>query len=360
MIPHVMFGRGILSLSLLAFTVLQFTWHAAYRQCLCLPGLAQRVLILGTGPLAKQIGSLLPQASEDYVLAGYVNCVMEQVSVPACNIVENGSGLLDTVRKSKANKIVVSLSERRGAFPLKDVLCCKLSGVQVVDAPSFYEEVTGKLLIENITPSWFIFSDGFKVTPLRRTGKRGLDIVLALIGLALSFPLFPVIALLIAVDSRGPVFFRQVRVGEKERPFVLFKFRTMRADAEKGSGAVWAQKNDPRITRMGKLLRKTRLDELPQLYNVLIGDMSFVGPRPERPEFVEQLTKIIPYYSERHFVKPGITGWAQIKYAYGSSVEDAIEKLRYDLYYIKNLGLFLDMLIILETVKVVLFGRGAR
>jgi sugar transferase (PEP-CTERM system associated) len=235
-----------------------------------------------------------------------------------------------------------------------------MSGIEVIDAPSFYEELTGKLLIENITPSSFFFSDGFRITHLKRLSKRIFDILCSLAGLLVSVSFFPFIAALIKLNSRGPVFFRQKRVGELEKEFTLYKFRTMREDAEKTTGAVWAEKDDPRITSIGRFLRKMRLDELPQFYNVLRGDMSFIGPRPERPEFVKRLKEIIPYYPERHFVKPGLTGWAQIRYPYGASTEDAVEKLRYDLYYIKHLSLFLDMLIMLETVKVMLFGRGAR
>ena len=266
----------------------------------------------------------------------------------------------DIINKEKADKIVVSLSERRGVFPVKDVLNCKFNGVDVVDAPSFYEEMTGKLLIEEITPSWFIFSDGFRITPLKRNIKRVSDIFFSSIGLVFSLPLLPFIALAIKINSPGPIFFKQLRVGEREKPFTLYKFRTMHPDAEKVSGAVWAKKEDPRITSVGKFLRKIRLDEFPQFYNVLKGDMSIVGPRPERPEFVEQLKKVIPYYSQRHFVRPGISGWAQIRYPYGSSVSDALEKLRYDLFYVKHMSLFLDVMVIMETIKVVLFGRGAR
>jgi len=243
---------------------------------------------------------------------------------------------------------------------LQDVLNCKLSGVEVVDSPTFYEQLTGKLLIENITPSWFIFSHGFRVTYLFRIYKRAIDIISSMIGLILTLPLFPVLALLIKLESPGPVFFRQVRVGEREKEFVLYKFRSMGQDAESKTGAVWAEKNDPRVTRFGRFLRNSRLDELPQLINVFKGEMSLVGPRPERPEFVAKLKEIIPFFSERHFIKPGLTGWAQVRYSYGSSVEDAIEKLRYDLYYIKNISLAFDFMIAIETVKVVLFGRGSR
>ena len=359
-VPSIMSGRGVLVASLAVFGLLQFMWHAGYNVCIHVPGLARRVIILGTGPLAKQIGGTIALAGHNYVLSGYVDCAGEPVYVPHHYIVGNGAGLVETARRERAHKIVVSLSERRGTFPLSDVLRCKLSGIEVVDAPSFYEQVTGKLLIENITPSWFIFSNGFKITSFKKMYKRACDIALSTAGLIVTLPLFPAVALLIVLESRGPVFFKQVRVGQGERNFVVYKFRTMRNDAESTTGAVWAQPDDPRTTRVGRLLRKSRLDELPQLYNVLKGDMALIGPRPERPEFVERLKKVIPYYPERHSVKPGITGWAQIKYPYGASVEDAIEKLRYDLFYIKHLSLFLDLLVILETVKVVMFGRGSR
>jgi sugar transferase (PEP-CTERM system associated) len=280
--------------------------------------------------------------------------------VPSQNILGKGSDLVTAANREKAHKIVVSLSERRGAFPMMDILLCKFSGIQVIDAPSFYEQMTGKLLIENITPSWFIFSNGFRITTFVRICKRAFDILLAATGIIVAIPLLPLIVVMIMIDSPGPVFFSQLRVGEREREFVLHKFRTMRADAESETGAVWSQQDDPRITMIGRFLRKSRLDEIPQLFNVLKGDMSFIGPRPERPEFVTKLKEVIPYYSERHFVKPGLTGWAQVRYPYGASVEDSAEKLRYDLYYIKNISLFLDLLIVLETAKVVMFGRGGR
>ncbi len=354
--------RGLFILSLALFGFFQFLWHIGYAAMIHSSGLARGVIVLGTGPLAKTIGNLIRSTNHQHVLKGYVNMTGETVQVPAEAIVAHGNdgGLVHTVREKKADKLVVSLSERRGIFPLQDVLNCKFCGVEVVDAPTFYEEITGKLLIENITPSWFIFSNGFKMTATRRFYKRILDVVLSFIGLAMTMPLYPLVALIIKIDSRGPVFLKQLRVGEMEREFTLFKFRTMRQDAEKNIGAVWAQKNDPRVTRVGRLLRKIRVDELPQLYNVLRGEMSFIGPRPERPEFVGELKKVIPYYSERHFVKPGVTGWAQIRYPYGASIEDAVEKLRYDLYYIKNISILLDMLIFFETIKVVLFGRGGR
>ncbi|MEW6109831.1 MAG: TIGR03013 family XrtA/PEP-CTERM system glycosyltransferase [Nitrospirota bacterium] len=360
MIPFIMIGRGFLAWSLAIFLFLQYLWHVGYQFCINLPGFAKRVLIIGTGPLAEKIGNIIISTNHNHILSGYLHFAHEPVYVPATSILENTTSLIETVKREKASKIVISLSERRGTLPLKDILSCKLRGIEVLDAPSFYEQLTGKLLIENITPSCFIFSDGFRITPFKNVIKRIFDILFSSIGVIIALPLIPLIALLIKMDSPGPVFFRQVRLGYREKHFVLYKFRTMRQDAEGKTGAVWAEKNDPRITRVGSFLRKTRLDEIPQLYNVLKGDMSFVGPRPERPEFIEKLKDIIPYYSERHYVKPGITGWAQVKYPYGASVEDAIEKLRYDLFYIKHISFFVDLLIVLETIQVVLFGRGGR
>ncbi|SPP99496.1 Undecaprenyl-phosphate glycosylphosphotransferase [Candidatus Sulfobium mesophilum] len=357
--PSIKMWRGMLAYCLVSFSALQFIWHLFFGLFPRLPAFAKGVLIFGAGASAEKLGELVLSTNHSHILRGYVTCDTETCVVPAAYIPEGGS-LLETARKERAQKIVISLTERRGNLPLKDVLDCKLSGIDVLDAPSFYEQMTGKLLIEEMKPSSLIFSDGFKITSFKMLSKRAIDLALALVGSVVILPFLPILALLVKADSPGPVLFRQTRVGKGEKDFVLYKFRTMRDDAEKGTGAVWAEKEDCRITRVGKFLRKSRLDEVPQIYNVLKGDMSFIGPRPERPEFVEQLKKIIPYYSERHFVKPGITGWAQIKYPYGASTEDAVEKLRYDLYYIKHLSLFLDFLIVLETVKVVLFGRGSR
>lgn len=354
------FGRWILTLSLMVFGCLQLLAHAGYRIYVKLRGLARKILILGVGPLAGHMGAIIPLSDANYILGGYVKCADEAADVPADTILGTTEHLYEMAKREKTDKIVVSISERRGAFPMRDVLACKMAGIEVIDAPSFYESMTGKLLLENITPSWFIFSEGFKVSAWRRIVKRTVDIACALVGIALTLPLLPFIALAIKLDSRGPIFFRQERFGEREKIFNLYKFRTMGVDAEKGTGAVWAQTNDPRVTRVGAFFRKSRIDELPQFINVLRGDMSLVGPRPERPEFIRKLKELIPYYSERHSVKPGVTGWAQVRYPYGASVEDALEKLRYDLYYIKHISLAFDLLIILETIKVVLFRRGGR
>jgi len=357
---HKTYGSDFLVSTIIVFGILQFVCHATYRLYVKFKGFARRVVILGVGTTAENMGALIPESDENYLLSGYVRCSDELSVVPSDWILENSGGIYETVKREKADKIVVSLSERRGVFPLGDVMACKLDGVEVVDAPSFYEHVTGKLFLEGINPSWIIFSNGFTVSRVRKVLKRCMDVLCASVGIILTIPFLPLIALAIKLDSPGPVFYRQERVGEREKHFFLYKFRTMRADAESESGAVWAQKNDARVTRLGAFFRKTRIDELPQFFNILRGEMSMVGPRPERPEFVSRLKEIIHYYSERHFVKPGVTGWAQVRYPYGASVEDAMEKLRFDLYYIKNLSLTFDVMIILETIQVVLFRRGAR
>lgn len=351
---------GLFTSAVIIFGFLQFASHAVYRMFVKFRGFARRVLILGVGRFAGRLGALIPAADENYILSGYLDCSNESPDVPAGAILAGDGGLYETVKREKADTIVVSLAERRGVFPYQEVMACKLDGIDVIDAPSFYEQLTGKLLLEAINPSWIIFSDGFKVSLLKKAAKRAMDLACAVIGLVLTLPFLPFIAALIKLDSPGPVFYRQKRVGERERCFMLYKLRTMRQDAESATGAVWASTNDPRVTRLGAFMRKSRIDELPQFFNILRGDMSMVGPRPERPEFVERLKKSIPYYSERHFVKPGVTGWAQVRYPYGASEEDAMEKLRYDLFYIKNLTLTFDVMIILETIKVVLYRKGAR
>lgn len=324
-------------------------------------GLGKRILIVGGGAQARLVEEYIKLHRRDLTLLGWVSCPARECAPDGDGgsaAVEDKSGLLRLAQNFMADQIVVSLGERRGVFPVDDLLSCKLHGIDVVDAPSFFELATRKLLIENITPSWFIFGQGFKVTWLLRLGKRILDVAASLSGLLVFMPLVPFICLAIKLDSPGPVLFRQTRVGRGDRSFRLMKFRSMYQDAESRTGAVWSQQNDPRITCVGNFLRKTRLDEIPQLFNILWGEMSVVGPRPERPEFINELKKSIPYYSERHYVKPGLTGWAQVCYPYGSSIEDSLEKLRYDLYYIKHMSILFDIYIILKTFKVVFAGNG--
>jgi sugar transferase (PEP-CTERM system associated) len=263
--------------------------------------------------------------------------------------------------ENEVDEIIVAMDDRRRGFPMHEFLECRLAGIEILELPTFLERETGKVWLEALNPSWIIFGDGFRASPLQRLLERSFDIVASLGLLILAAPLMLLTALAIKIEDgrNAPVFYRQRRVGQFNQIFDVLKFRSMGLDSEK-DGAVWALEKDPRVTRVGAFIRKTRIDELPQLINVLRGDMSFVGPRPERPEFVKQLEQSIPYYRERHTVKPGITGWAQLCYPYGSSERDALEKLQYDLYYVKNRGLLFDFAILVQTVEVVLWGKGAR
>ena len=321
----------------------------------------ERLLILGTGPTAQMLARrIVTQMDFAYRLVGFVDDGASRRCVRAHDIVGSVDDIERIVLDWRIDRIVVGISDRRGHLPFTALLHAKLSGVCVEDATTTYERLTGKILIDDLKPSWLIFSDGFRVTRPTRAIKRLLDLAMALAIGIVTAPLMLLTAIAIALDSRGPVLYSQERVGEHGRVFTLHKFRSMRVDAEQAGRPIWAKDHDDRITRVGRFIRKARLDELPQLWNVIRGDMAFVGPRPERPFFVEQLAAEIPFYMERHVVKPGITGWAQVKYHYGSSIEDAMEKLRYDLYYIKHLSVVFDLTIAVDTVKVILFGRGAK
>ncbi len=271
---------------------------------------------------------------------------------------EKYKGLWETAKGLGIKKIIVALKQRRGAFPVDELLQCRVDGIDIMEGTSFYEMLTGKLIVKEINPAWLIFSGGFEKSLMRRVLKRGEDLILSFVLLILFMPVIIITAIIIKIDSKGPVFFSQDRVGMNKKEYSVHKFRSMITDAEKHSGPVWAQDNDDRITRVGRVIRKCRIDEFPQLWNILKGEMSFVGPRPEREHFVKQLEEIIPYYRERFTVKPGLTGWAQVSYGYGASVDDAVEKLNYDLFYIKNMTILMDLMIILRTVKTVLFGKG--
>ena len=318
--------------------------------------LASKVMLLGNGQPGQKIRELIENSRGRYILRAAVPFD----AVMACDSEQNKDHLVRMAAEVGANTLVVSFPERRGVMPVQEILRCRLQGMTVVDAHSFYERATRKLYIENMTPSCIIFSSGFCLSPIRLFVKRAMDIIGSSLGILLLSPLFPLVALAVRLDSPGPVFFRQTRTGLWGKSFRILKFRTMRQDAEKETGAVWATAKDPRITKIGAFLRKTRLDEIPQLINVLIGDMSLIGPRPERPEFISDLEKSIPFYSERHCVKPGVTGWAQVRYPYGASVDDALEKLRYDLYYIKNQSIRLELEIVIRTILVIFTGSGAR
>jgi sugar transferase (PEP-CTERM system associated) len=325
--------------------------------------LPHRVLVLGTGPEARVVEASLAAADPPGLqLVGFyaLEKVQECVVSPR-NIVASAAPLEATVRNLGINEIIVAVREQRGGvLPLRALLDCRLAGVQVTDLARFFERVHGHIPIESLKASWLIYGNGFRQDWLRGVVKRLFDIVVAAGLLILTLPIITVTALVIAMESGLPIIYRQERVGLRGKTFNLLKFRSMRKDAERHGEARWATEGDPRVTAFGRFLRRTRMDELPQLINVLNGEMSFVGPRPERPVFVAMLTEQIPFYAVRQSVKPGITGWAQVRYSYGATVEQSVKKLEYDLYYVKNHSLFLDVLILLETVRVVLHGEGAR
>ena len=350
----------IIGLSLTTFCLIQLSLFYRFPLLYNLSGFCQNTLILGSGPMAESVATIMERDDNLYKFCGFVHQNEDLLSLHNGSETTTYELLHEIVQLNDIKRIVVVLKERRENLPVRALFSCKLRGVDVIDAVTFYEKVTGKLLLEYIHPGWFVFNKGFIVSRIMFIKQRITDIFVSVLVIIISLPLFPLIALAIKLESKGPVFYQQARVGFKEEIFQIIKFRTMREDAEQGIGAMWAQVNDDRTTRVGRFLRKTRLDELPQLFNILKGDMSFVGPRPERPEFVEHLNEKIPFYSRRHAVRPGLTGWAQVMYPYGASDEDALEKLRYDLYYIKNYSLPLVVLIILKTVKVVLFGKGGR
>jgi sugar transferase (PEP-CTERM system associated) len=359
-VPTLRFGRFAFFLFTLATTLGLATWRIAWLGTRPSERMKLRVLVVGVGPVARSIAELVDNSSRPFTILGFLDDALGAAdTVPeGYELLGKTTDLPAIVEEMHPDLVVVAQIERRGHFPAKALLDCRLRGIQVEDWPTFYEKATGKILVTSLRPSWLIFADGFVKTRRTEVVKRFLDMTLAFVGLLLALPVMAVVAILIKLDSPGPVLFRQPRLGQSGAVFILNKFRSMRQDAERETGPVWAQERDPRVTRIGALLRLTRLDELPQLFNVLVGHMSFIGPRPERPEFVYELQKVIPFYMERLCVKPGITGWAQVKYRYGASVQDALQKLQYDLYYIKNLSLFLDLLILLNTVQVVLFARG--
>jgi sugar transferase (PEP-CTERM system associated) len=361
-LPDLMIGNGIFVSALFVFLVAILGWRLAVNRLIGSLKLEERVLFVGTGEGAKKVArQILDQHDFAYRIIGFIDDdasrVGERIVNPA--IVGTPGDIDRLIRQHHITRIVVGLSDRRGKLPVEELLRAKMAGVRVEDATTTYERVTGKILLDDLRPSWLIFSDGFRVSRLARMMKRTIDLTLSLVMAVVALPLMLFTALLVWFDDGPPVLYRQERVGENGRTFVLSKFRSMRKDAEKGGKPIWAKDGDDRITRVGRFIRMTRLDELPQLWNVIRGDMSFVGPRPERPFFVEQLSREIPFYQQRHAVKPGLTGWAQVKYRYGSSLEDAMEKLRYDLYYIKHLSVFFDLTIVFDTVKVVLFRKGA-
>jgi len=318
------------------------------------------VLVLGTGRQAEMIAGLEPQ-QPGFRVVGYVPVNEQETNIPSERWLPHDRRLIEMVLQHQIDEIVVAPDDRRLRLPVDEILDCKMSGTMVLDLLSFFEKETSRIKLDVLHPSWIFFSDGFQLSGVAQFSKRILDLVVGLVIFLLAWPLMLMVALAIRLESggKGPIFFHQVRVGLNGETFRVHKFRSMRTDAEADGVARWATKNDSRITRVGNFIRKTRLDELPQVFNVLRGEMSLVGPRPERPEFVEQLEREMPFYAERHRVKPGLTGWAQLSYPYGATIEDARNKLEFDLYYVKNASVFLDLIILLETVEVVLWGKGA-
>jgi sugar transferase (PEP-CTERM system associated) len=318
------------------------------------------VLVLGVGERALQIENLRRASDRAGItLVGYIDIGVGPQMVNSASVIRPTGSLLELARRFAADEMVIAIDDRRKGLPVNEILDCKMEGIRILEEGTFLERQLGKIRLDALHPSQVIFSDGFTQAVLKKTEKRILDVAIASLLLLVSMPLFLLAAMAIFLESGGPVLYRQQRVGLRGQTFDIFKFRSMRVDAER-NGPVWAAQGDSRTTRVGRIIRRFRIDELPQLLNVLKGDMSFVGPRPERPEFVADLARAIPYYELRHHVKPGITGWAQISYPYGASIKDAREKLQYDLYYLKNYSIFLDINILLQTAQVILLGKGVR
>ncbi len=354
--PGFMLRKGTFLFGLFILSFALSGWRSGYAWLIRRPSLREGVCVLGRGYLANRLVETLrarPELGMDVVewLEAVGNGPMDHENLQ--------DSILDPMRPGNVARVIVALGDRRGVMPARALLGLRLKGVKVDDATSFLERISGRIEVDGLYPSWLIFSDGFRLTPFNLFWQRASSITASFLCLLVLLPIMPLIALMIKLDSPGPVIYRQKRIGRGGRIFDCHKFRTMREDAE-ATGAVWANEDDPRVTRVGRWLRKMRVDEVPQLWNVLRGDMALVGPRPERTEFVEWLSHEIPYYYVRHIIRPGITGWAQVCYHYGASLEDSKEKLKYDLFYIKNMSLGLDLAIILRSIKIVILGRGSR
>jgi sugar transferase (PEP-CTERM system associated) len=365
--PLLVLEQGVFLMTAAMALVMVMAWRSAFDVLTSRLMPRERLLLVGTSPaaivLARELFERRQELGVDIV--GFVDPDPARVGAPVINpgVVGTIDDIPGLTSRMRVDRVVVSLSDQRGKLPMDQLLDVRLrSGVLFDHLASVYEEYTGKIALENLRPSWLVFSTGFRKSRILSITKRTFDLTAAVIGLILSLPLTIISAIVVKLESpRDPVLYHQERVGQDGRPFVIHKFRTMRSDAEAATGPVWsAGDHDPRITRVGHFMRKTRLDEIPQLWNVLRGEMSLIGPRPERPAFVEKLTQQIPFYGQRHVVKPGVTGWAQVRYSYGASVEDAIEKMQYDLYYVKHMSLMFDLMIALETIKTVVLRRGAK
>jgi sugar transferase (PEP-CTERM system associated) len=354
--PDFLPGKNSALAGVVILTVALLGWRTAYSWWSQQPFLREHVYVLGIDERAQRLVQALrarPELGIDVVgWSGNVEGIVNRESVAA--------HLTELVKGQTVHRVIVAMQDRREAMPMPELLQLRLRGVHIEEATSWLEKISGRIEVEQLYPSWIIFAKGFRFSSPFRMVRRVLNFTVALIGLILALPILPFVFLAVKLDSPGPALYRQKRVGRRGAIFYCYKFRTMRKDAEADTGPTWADDQDPRITRGGKFLRASRLDEIPQLWCVLKGDMAFVGPRPERPEFVEWLTRELPYYGVRHMVRPGITGWAQIRYKYGNTIEDAKEKLQFDLFYIKNASIGLDILIMFQTIKIVLLGRGAQ
>ena len=358
--PDLVVGRGVMTYAMLFTFAGVLGLRSLFFRLTNSDLQATKVLVLGTGRQARMIADLEPR-QPGFRVVGYVHVNESETSIARERWLNHDRTLMDMVLEFEVDEIVVAPDDRRLRLPVDQILDCKMSGTMVLDLLSFFEKETSRIKLDVLHPSWIFFSDGFRLSGVAQYSKRALDLAAGLLIFLVAWPFMLLVAAAIMLESggKGPVLFHQVRVGLNGRQFRVHKFRSMRTDAEADGVARWAAKNDSRITRVGAIIRKTRLDELPQVFNVLRGEMSLVGPRPERPEFVEQLEKEIPFYAERHRVKPGLTGWAQLSYPYGATTDDARNKLELDLYYVKNASAFLDLIILLETVEVVLWGKGA-
>jgi len=362
-IPSLWLGRGVLALAMLFSLIASAIARAVFSRIVDESIFKRRVLVYGVGQRTTAILSLRRRSDRrGFEIVGFVQPDGETVVVPSERVLAAPRGMLDLCNRLDVDEVVVAMEDRRRGFPILGLLECRLVGIDITELLTFLERETGRVRIDVLNPSWMIFGDGFRRDPLRLFSSRTLDLVASLVLLILSLPFMLITMIAIKCEDgwRAPVFYGQARVGLGGYPFTVLKFRSMRIDAERDGRAQWAQKSDPRVTRVGAVIRKLRIDELPQILNVVSGRMSFVGPRPERPQFVAELSQKIPYYVQRHCVKPGITGWAQLCYPYGSSEQDALEKLQYDLYYIKNNTLLFDLAILVQTVEVVFIGKGAR
>jgi sugar transferase (PEP-CTERM system associated) len=363
MVPGIFLGRGAFALTVLTAMLGAVIARGTFLRIVNHDVLKKRLLVLGSGTRAAKVEEILREhdLGHKFYLVGFVPLDNKQHSVNKDKIINDSRHLLATAIHYEVDEIIVGVRDRRGgALSMEELLECKLEGINVVDLSSFFERETGHVQLDSLNPSWMVFSDGFCRSSTRNVMKRAFDIAASTLLLVVTLPVMAITALLIYLETGRPILYRQARIGECGHVFEVLKFRSMCVDAERAGAPQWAKVGDSRITRVGNVIRKLRIDELPQIFNVLKGDMSFVGPRPERPFFVNELAKQIPFYASRHSVKPGITGWAQINYPYGASVEDAKHKLQYDLYYAKNHSLFLDVVILFQTAQVVLFGKGAR